>query len=107
MKGNLKLSARAWIAVCFVVVLYAAIAITGKNPLAEFFLLAVAFSTAGIAALDSMQVQLRRYRSGIAYGPVGLFLACSLFWPVALIWYFFVRVRIARGTMPLKDEICE
>ena len=52
-----------------------------------------------------MHIQLRRYRTGISYGPIGLFLACSLFWPFPVIWYFIVRVRIARGTMPLKDDL--
>jgi hypothetical protein len=63
-----------------------------------------AFCTAGIAAFDSMHINLRRYRTGISYGPVGLFVASALIWPLVLIWYFIVRVRIARGTMPLKEE---
>jgi hypothetical protein len=64
----------------------------------------VAFSTAGIAAFDSGHVHLLRYKTWLSYGPVGLFVVCALFWPFAIIWYFVVRVRIARSTMPLRDD---
>jgi hypothetical protein len=28
-----------------------------------------------------------------------------LIWPFCVIWYFGLRVRIARGTMPLRIEL--
>ena len=38
--------------------------------------------TALWVAVDSSRVQLERYKSGIAYGPVVLFFACALLWIV-------------------------
>ena len=70
----------------------------------DFLIPITAFCTAGIAAFDSMHIGLKRYKSGIAYGPVGLFVTCALIWPFYLIWYFVVRVRIAQGTMPLQQD---
>lgn len=107
MNTKFQLSAKGWVAVGFVVILYVAVAFTSRDPVAIFFYALVAMSSAGIAAFDSMQIHLRQYRTWISYGPVGLFLVCALFWPVAIVWYFVVRVRIARGTMPLRDEFRE
>jgi len=101
MSGTFTLSKKGWFAVGLVASLLAAVALcTG-----EFLLAITAFSSGGIAAFDSTHVQLRRYRTWISYGPVGVFIVCSLVWPFALIWYFIVRVRIARGTMPLRDDL--
>src|SRR4051794_35212293 len=100
MNSTLTLSTKAWFAIGLVTCILAALAIkTG-----EFLLPIVAFCGGGIAAFDSMHIHLRRYRPWISYGPVGVFVVCALFWPFALIWYFIVRVRIARGTMPLRDD---
>jgi hypothetical protein len=100
MNNAFSLSARAWFAIGMVACLLAVVAFaTG-----EFLLATVAFCSSGIAAFDSMQIHLRRYNTWLSYGPVGLFVVCALVWPFALIWYFIVRVRIARGTMPLRDD---
>jgi hypothetical protein len=55
------------------------------------------------AALDSSKIQLKRYKSGISYGPVVLFLACALLWIVGFPWYLIVRYKIKIGTAVLKD----
>jgi len=100
MKSTFTLSPKAWFAIGLVGCILAAIGIsTGQLLLA-----AVAFSGAGIAAFDSSHIQLRRYKTWLSYGPIGLFVVCALFWPFAVIWYFVVRVRIARGTMPLRSD---
>ena len=100
MSSTFTLSTKSWFAVGLVAYLLAAFAfLTG-----EFLLAITAFSTGGIAAFDSTHIQLRRYRTWVAYGPVGVFMVCSLIWPFALIWYFIVRVRVARGTMPFRDD---
>jgi hypothetical protein len=104
MKENVKLSTKGWVAVCLVALLYTAFIFTSRNFLVALLCAAVAFSTSAITALDSTHVHLRRYRTGISYGPVGLFLVCALFWPLPVIWYFIVRVRITRRTMPLKAD---
>jgi hypothetical protein len=100
MKNRFTLSTKAWVAVVLVAWVLAAFAISTG----QFLVAIVAFSTAGIAAFDSSHVGLRRYRSGLSYGPVGLFVICALFWPLAVVWYFVVRIRIARGTMPLRRD---
>jgi hypothetical protein len=105
MKENPILSRKGWIAVSFIAILYIVVSLTSKNPPVSLLLAVVAFCTAAITALDSAHIQLRRYRSGIAYGPIGLFLVCALFWPLPVIWYFIVRVRIMRGTMALKAKV--
>jgi hypothetical protein len=100
MPSTFTLSAKGWFAVGLVACLLAAFAFSTGH-----FLLAIAaFCTAGIAAFDSMHIHLRRYKTWLSYGPVGVFLVCALVWPYALIWYFIVRVRIARGSMPLRGD---
>ena len=94
------LTTKAWVALSLVAGLLVFFAIFAG----EVLIPVAAFCTAAIAAFDSSHISLRRYKTGISYGPVGLFVICALIWPFAIIWYFIVRVRIARGTMPLRDE---
>ena len=100
MKNTFTLSTKGWVAVVLVACLLAAFAVSTG----QFLLAIVAFCTAGIAAFDSTHIHLRRYRTWLSYGPIGLFVVCALFWPFAVVWYFIVRVRIARGTMPLRHD---
>ena len=104
MNNDFRLSTKAWVAVALVVALYVGVAFTSASLIGTLCYGVVAISTAGVAAFDSMHVRLRHYRTWISYGPIGVFIVCALFWPVAIVWYFIVRVRIARGTMPLRDE---
>jgi hypothetical protein len=101
MKPPFPLSNKAWLAVFLVAGLLAVFAIYSR----EIVIPVTAFCTAGIAAFDSGHVGLRRYKTELAYGPVGLFVVCALMWPFCVIWYFVLRVRIARGTLPLRDEV--
>jgi hypothetical protein len=55
------------------------------------------------AAIDSSKIQLKRYKSGISYGPVALFLGFLLLWIVAFPWYLILRYKIKTGTAVLKD----
>ena len=57
------------------------------------------------AAVDSSKLQLKRYKSGIAYGPVVLFVGCTLLWIVGFPWYLIMRYRIKTGTAILKDGV--
>jgi NhaP-type Na+/H+ or K+/H+ antiporter len=61
--------------------------------------------TALWAAIDSSKIQLKRYKSGISYGPVVVFLCFVFLWIVAFPWYLIVRNKIKAGTAILKDEI--
>jgi hypothetical protein len=59
--------------------------------------------TAIWAAIDSSKLQLRRYKSGISYGSVVLFIGCALLWIVGFPWYLSMRYKIKTGTAVLKD----
>ena len=61
--------------------------------------------TALWAAFDSSNVELKRYKSGISYGPVVLFFACALLWIVGFPWYLSMRHKIKTGTAVLKVEV--
>jgi hypothetical protein len=55
------------------------------------------------AAVDSSKIQLKRYKSGISYGPIVLFIGCALLWIVGFPWYLIMRYKIKTGTAILKD----
>ena len=55
-------------------------------------------------AIDSSKMQLKRYKSGISYGPVALFIGCILLWLVAVPWYLWTRYQIESGRAVLKSE---
>jgi hypothetical protein len=61
--------------------------------------------TAIWAAADSSQVKLTRYRTGISYSPVVLFLAVCLLWIVGFPWYVYTRQKIKRGELLLKEGV--
>lgn len=100
MNSKFTLTWKGW----FAVILVASLLVFFGIYSGQIIIPVTAFCTAGIAAFDSMHIHLRRYKTGLSYGPVGLFVTGALIWPLILIWYFIIRVRIARGTMPLKDE---
>ena len=61
--------------------------------------------TAIWAAVDSSKIHLKRYKSGIAHGPVVIFLSVLLLWIIAFPWYLIVRHKIQTGTAILRDEV--
>ena len=60
--------------------------------------------TALWVAIDSSRLQLKRYKSGISYGPVLLFIAVALLWIPGFPWYLIVRYKIKTGTAVLKEQ---
>lgn len=70
--------------------------------LPPLFMVAVVLGTSIWAAIDSKEIHLHSYKSGIAMGPFVLFLACLLLWIVAFPWYLSVRYRIRNGLAELK-----
>jgi hypothetical protein len=54
------------------------------------------------AAIDSSKIKLKRYKSGISYEPVELFLYLLLLWIVAFPWYLSVRYKILHGQAVMK-----
>jgi hypothetical protein len=63
----------------------------------------VVLGTAIWVAIDSSKIQLKRYKSGISYGPVALFFAVALLWIIGFPWYLVMRHKIKTGTAVLKD----
>ena len=74
--------------------------IAGKEVPLTWFMVVI---TAVWAAIDSSKIHLKRYKSGISYQPVVLFLGVLLLWVVAFPWYLIVRHKILTGTAVLKD----
>ena len=68
-------------------------------PLSWFMIL----GTAIWAAIDSSKIHLKRYKSGISYGPVVLFIAIAFLWIIGFPWYLAMRYKIKTGTAILKD----
>jgi hypothetical protein len=54
------------------------------------------------AAIDSSQIQLRRYRNGV--GPVAFFFLCLWWWIVGFPWYLWMRHKILTGTAELRTN---
>ena len=63
--------------------------------------------TALWAALDSKQIGLQTYKSGLSYRPVVLFFAVALLWIAGFPWYLHVRYRIKHGLAELKEQHSE
>ena len=60
--------------------------------------------TALWAAIDSARIELKKYKSGISYGPVALFFGVALLWVVGFPWYLVMRRKIRLGQAELKAE---
>ncbi len=60
------------------------------------------FATALWAAIDSSRLQLKKYKSGIAYGPIVVFVVVALLWIVGFPWYLAARYKIRHGLLELK-----
>lgn len=54
------------------------------------------------AAYDSSKIQLIKYKSGISYGPVVLFIGMALLWIIGFPWYLSMKHKIQSGTAQLK-----
>ncbi|MEH6638588.1 MAG: hypothetical protein V7717_04890 [Porticoccaceae bacterium] len=59
--------------------------------------------TAIWVALDSNQIGLKKYKSGISYGPIVVFIAVALLWIFGFPWYLHVRYKIQNGLAELKE----
>lgn len=95
---------KTWIAILFTIGLLVVCGVI--SSLVHFELIwFMVLGTSLWAAIDSSSIQLKRYKSGISYGPVVLFFACALLWIVGFPWYLTMRHKIKTGTAILKDEI--
>ena len=96
------LSWQTWIAILFTIGLLAVCAVISRLISFDFTWIMV-LGTALWAAIDSSKIQLKRYKSGISYGPVVLFFGFVIIWVIAFPWYLIVRHKIKTGTAVLKD----
>ena len=95
---------KTWIAILFTIGLLIACGVI--NVLTGFpFSWIMVLGTALWAAIDSSKIQLKRYKSGISYGPVALFFLIALVWFIGFPWYLAMRYKIKTGAAILKDEI--
>ncbi len=60
-------------------------------------------ATAIWAAIDSGKIELRKYKSGISYSPVIIFIVLLLLWIAGFPWYLHVRYKIKNGIAELKE----
>ena len=74
--------------------------VSGVNPTSVMI-----FGTSLWVAVDSSRIGLKRYKSGISYGPAVLFFACMMLWIVGFPWYLTMRHNIKTGNAVLKDEV--
>lgn len=69
-----------------------------------FNLVAIMVIATGIwAAIDSNNIELRKYKSGISYRPVVIFFLFILLWIAAFPWYLHIRYKIKNGLAELKE----
>lgn len=54
------------------------------------------------AAWDSSKIELKKYKSGISYGPVVIFICHFFLWIIAFPWYLSMRYKIKNGLAQLK-----
>jgi hypothetical protein len=60
--------------------------------------------TALWASVDSQKLELKKYKSGVSYGPVALFFAIAFLWIFGFPWYLEMRHRIKHGQAKLKEQ---
>ncbi len=66
--------------------------------------IAVVTATAFLAALDSSRIRLQTYQSRIANNPFWTFVLIFLFWIIFFPWYLWIRKKIIRGEVPLRQS---
>ena len=94
---------KTWIAILLTVGLIAGccaiIALTGLD-----LFIPMIVGTSVWAGIDSARIHLRRFQSGISYGPVVLGILCSMLWVVGFPWYLSMRHKIITGKARLRPE---
>jgi len=55
-------------------------------------------------AIDSKNIELKKYKSFISMGPVSVFLCGVIFWVITFPCYLAVRFKIKDGKSVLKDK---
>jgi hypothetical protein len=98
---SIRLSRRDALAISLGLLLLFAILLSYERQLAALISLIVV-ATSIWAAIDSVRVDLRCYKTRIALHPILLFNAMYLLWPVLFPWYLVVRSKIDDGSLARK-----
>lgn len=90
-----------WAIILTLGILLAAIVVSG---LIGFDVMWIIIPVSAIwVAVDSSKINLKKYQSGISYGPGGIFFAVAVLWIVGFPWYLHVRYKIKSGLAELKE----
>ena|ERR1035438_3431356 len=99
---------KTWIAILFTFGIIASCGLIGQlaghKDAGNQIFLTVIVGTFVWVGIDSAELHLRRYQSGISYRPVILGILCSMGWIIAFPWYLSIRYKIRTGTARLKPE---
>ena len=68
---------------------------------------AIVLFSAAWAAYDSTRIEIRRYKTGMALHPFGIFVGVALLWIIGFPWYLIVRGRIKSGALTPKASAAE
>jgi len=90
---------KAWQAILLTLLI---IAIFAYMPWWWFFSPIVVLISAIWGAIDAAQIELKKYKSFLARGPVTVFLGMSLLWIIYFPWYLSFRYKIKHGEATLK-----
>ncbi|PLX20677.1 hypothetical protein C0584_05560 [Candidatus Parcubacteria bacterium] len=66
--------------------------------------LLVAFFSAIFVFIDNKKTQTNKYKTRIISSPYLLFLSVYLFWIIFFPWYIWLRTKIKRGELELREE---
>ena len=75
---------------------------TRFTPVVLLFQIFILLSSIWVG-IDSSKIELKKYKSGISYGPIVLTILCLALWIVAFPWYLVVRTKIKDGKAELKQ----
>jgi hypothetical protein len=100
-RTSTRLSRRDALTISLGLLLLFAILLSFERRLVALISLVVV-ATSIWAAVDSVRVDLRCYKTRIALHPILLFNAMYLLWPVMFPWYLIVRSKIDDGSLARK-----
>jgi hypothetical protein len=98
---SIKLSRKAALTISLGLLLVFALLLSFERQLVALISIIVV-ATSIWAAVDSVRVDLRCYKTRIALHPILLFNAMYLLWPIMFPWYLIVRSKIDEGSLARK-----
>ena len=90
-----------WWAAILLTLGFLTIGVYANNPM---FMWGIIIISGIWSAIDSRKIGLQKYKSGLSYNPVVLFICILGIWIIAFPWYLIVRGKILTGKAVLKDK---